>query len=60
MDLFMCLLLNLVRYGKITEANMYKDGNYANVMLKTDNGTYRVSVIKEAEDGNKEDVVSKT
>ena len=49
MDLFMCLLLNLVRHGRITEANMYKDGTYSNVTVKTDNGTYRVSITKEAE-----------
>ena len=54
LDLFMCLLLNLGRHGKIAEANMYKDGTYSNVTVKTDNGTYKVSVIKETEqDGNK-------
>ena len=52
MDLFMCLLLNLVRYGKVTEANMYKDGTFSNVTLQTDNGTYRVSISKEKEQGD--------
>lgn len=47
MDLFMCLLLNLVRHGKITEANMYEDGTYSNVTVKTDNGTYKISILKE-------------
>lgn len=47
MDLFMCLLLNLIRYGKIIEANMYKDGDFSNVTVKTENGIYRVSITKE-------------
>ena len=48
-DIFMCLLLNLANHGKITEANMYKDGAYSNVTVKTDDGTYRISVTKETE-----------
>mgnify|MGYP003296199245 CR=1 FL=1 len=52
-DLFMCLLLDLVRHGKITEANMYKSGNFSTIKLKTKNGTYSISIHKEEEnDGN--------
>lgn len=50
MDLFMCLLLNLVRHGRITEANMYTGGTFSNVTVKTDNGTYKVSISKEETD----------
>jgi hypothetical protein len=51
-DLFMCLLLNLTTHGNIFEANMY-DGNLSNIKLKTDNGTYSISIQKVAEtDGN--------
>lgn len=56
LDLFMCLLLNLVRHGKIAEANMYKDGAYSSVTVKTDDGTYRVSISKETEQGNSENL----
>ena len=48
-DLFVCLLLNLAHHGKITEANMYKGGDFSTVTLKTNNGIYRVSVTREKE-----------
>ena len=51
-DLFMCLLLNLAQHGKITEANLYRSGDFSNVTVKTDNGTYRVSISKEDEDNS--------
>ena len=47
LDIFVCLLLNLVRHGKITEAEMYKGGKFSNVTVETDNGTYKVSILKE-------------
>ena len=51
MDLFMCLLLNLVRHGKITEATMYESGIFSHVTVKADDGIYKVTVMKEgAED----------
>ena len=48
-DLFMCLLLNLVKYGKLTEANMYEGGHFSNIKIKTDSGTYSISISKEKE-----------
>ena len=48
-DLFMCLLLNLAQHGKITEANMYEGGTFSTIKVKTDEGTYRVSITKETE-----------
>ena len=52
-DLFMCLLLNVVNHGKLTEANMYESGKFANMKIKTENGTYSISISKEKEtDGN--------
>ncbi len=45
--LFMCLLRSLESHGKITEANMYKDGTYSNITVKTPDGIYRVSISKE-------------
>ena len=49
-DLFMCLLLNLEKHGKIAEANMYTGGTFSNLTVKTDDGTYTVSVIKQNEE----------
>ena len=46
-DIFMCLLLNLVHHGKITEANLYKGGTCSTITLKNEEGIYKVSVIKE-------------
>lgn len=54
-DLFMCLLLNLVRHGSLTEATMYEGGHYSNIKLKTESGTYSFSITKlkeEEENGN--------
>jgi len=48
-DLFMCLLLNVGNFGKIIEANMFKGGEYSNVVLKNKNGTYEITVIKKGE-----------
>ena len=55
-DIFMCLLLNLAQHGKITEANMYKCGTYSNVTIETDNGTYRISVTKDVQEKENENV----
>lgn len=49
-DLFMCLLLNVVNHGKLTEANMYEGGHFANMKVKTDSGTYSISISKEKEE----------
>ena len=55
-DLFMCLLLNSVRHGKLTEATMYEGGLFSNMKIKTDSGTYSISISKEKEEkkGEKE------
>lgn len=49
-DLFMCLLLNLVNHGRLTEANMYEGGYFSNIKIKTDDGTYTISISKEKEE----------
>ena len=54
-DLFMCLLLNVVRHGKLTEANMYEGGYFSNLKVKTASGTYSISISKEKEEEGNED-----
>ena len=50
-ELFMCLLLNVVNYGKLTEANMYEGGHFSNMKVKTPDGTvYSISISKEKEE----------
>ena len=52
-DLFMCLLLNLASHGKLTEANMYAGGEFSQVKLETEHGTYSITISKDKEnDGN--------
>ena len=54
-DLFMCLLLNLTKHGNLTEANMYEGGNYSNLKIATESGTYSISISKQAEEKKNED-----
>lgn len=49
-DLFMCLLLNLTKYGKLTEANMYRGGEWSNIKVEIDGVNYTVSISKEVVD----------
>ena len=51
-DLFMCLLLNLTKHGKLTEANMYRNGAFSAITVETDNGTYTVTISKEKDEEN--------
>ena len=46
-DLFMCLLLNLQNLGRITAANLYKDGKYSNIEIETKDAVYSICVSKE-------------
>lgn len=55
-ELFMCLLLNVVNHGTLTEANMYEGGHFSNMKVKKDDGTvYSISISKEKEDKKNED-----
>ena len=51
-DLFVCLLLNLTRHGNLTEANMYEGGIFSVLKIKTDSGTYTISISKNKEKEN--------
>ena len=46
-DLFMCLLLNLKVHGDITEANMYKGGEFSQMEISTPSGDYKISITKQ-------------
>lgn len=46
-DLFMCLLLNLMKHGDITTAAMYKGGTFSSIVVETADGVYSVSISKE-------------
>ena len=46
-DIFVCLLLNLIKHGNITEANMYKGGKYASFQVVREDGVYNINIGKE-------------
>jgi hypothetical protein len=46
-DLFMCLLLNLTKHGKLTEANMYRGGDYSSITVESEDAIYTVTIRKE-------------
>ena len=46
-DIFVCLLLNLIKHGNITEANMYKGGEYASFTVETEDSVFTLNVRKE-------------
>ena len=52
-DIFMCLLLNLIKHGKITSA-MYDEG-FIKITIVEDDSEYDVSVIKKAKLEEKKD-----
>jgi hypothetical protein len=52
-ELFLCLLLNLKNHGEITEASMYRGGDFSTIELKTKDDTYIVNIRKENEKENK-------
>lgn len=54
-NLFMCLLLNLVKHGNLTEANMYEGGKFSNIKIQTEDGAYSISVTKLNEETPNED-----
>lgn len=46
-DLFMCLLLNLQNHGKITAANLYRDGKFSSIEVERGDAIYTVAITKE-------------
>lgn len=56
-DLFMCLLINITKFGKLTGANLFND-DYSSMTLENEHGEYTISVTRrdkkeeETEDAN--------
>ncbi len=46
-DLFMRLLSSLQHHGKITAANLYRDGKYSTIEVESEDAVYTVTVAKE-------------
>ena len=49
-DLFMCLLLNMVNHGNLTQACLYKNGKFATLTIENENGTFDISIMKKEEE----------
>lgn len=45
--LFMDLLLNLQTHGKITAANLYREGKYSSIEVEGEDAVYTVTISKE-------------
>ena len=46
-DLFMCLLLNLTKHGKLVSADMYRSGVFSNIEIESEDAVYTVTITKE-------------
>ena len=51
-DLFMCLLLNLQTHGKITAANLYREGKFSSIEVEGEDAVYTVTITKEEKKDN--------
>mgnify|MGYP003311502719 CR=1 FL=1 len=49
-DLFMKILLSLVGFGNLTEANLYSSGKYATLTIETESGKYDIAIMKKDEE----------
>ena len=45
-DLFICLLLNICKFGRLKSADMYND-NFSTLDIVTEDGKYSISIRKE-------------
>jgi hypothetical protein len=53
-DLFICLLLNIAKFGKVTSANFYGD-DLSTIKIETKNSEYEISIFRKAKEENKDD-----
>lgn len=52
-EIFMCLLLNLTNHGRITAANLYKEGKFSTIEIESEDAVYTVTVTKEVKENKK-------
>ena len=46
-DLFICLFLNIAKFGKVTSANFYND-DLSNIRIDTEDCEYEISIFRKA------------
>ena len=51
-DMFLCLLLNLGKFGKVTKAHFYGE-DFSETKLETEDSEYTISIMRK--DKNSED-----
>lgn len=49
-DMFLCLLLNLGKFGNINQANFYNK-DFSEVKLENDEGEYTISIMRRDVEG---------
>ena len=54
-ELFMSIFLKLEQLGDVTEATMYKGGDFSTITVNTDDGTFNISISRKKEDGTVRD-----
>jgi hypothetical protein len=52
-DLFICLLINIAKFGKMTSANFYNE-DWSNLKIDTGDCEYEISIFRKAKE-EKED-----
>jgi hypothetical protein len=53
-ELFMQLLIELRTFGKLVSANLYRNGLMSSFEVETDDGTYIITITKDAKKGEAE------
>lgn len=54
-ELFATLFLKLEELGDVAEANLYKSGDFSTIKVKTEDGTFNISISREKENGTVRD-----
>ena len=44
-DLFICLLLNVAKFGKVTSANFHNE-DWSNIKIETEDSEYEISIFR--------------
>lgn len=44
-DLFLCLLLNITKFGKLASANYYNE-DFSNLKIETEDCEYEISIFR--------------
>lgn len=52
-DLFLCLLINIAKFGKVTSANFYND-DWSNIKIDSEDCEYEISIFRKVKEKNED------